>query len=506
MLEKFLSNKEVDKSSNSFRYNYWLAALLVFFLLDILSYLGWQNSNFGSCLAIVFSLLWLWLASRRLVWGLIWLIAELIIGSFGHLFSIDWQGLVLPWRYLIFIGALGLLVIKAWQNRNYWSNQKKEILWWCLILLVLAVALLMAIIGGNDWSNIFLDMNGYWYLLLWPMFLLVKQTETNLWLKAREVLSAAVVWLGFKTCFIFFLFGHYPSYDLSLIYSWWRDTGLGEITRLSDRYYRIFSQSHIWSAAALAWGFSVLAKKILVAGSISRSWGWLLFTWFNLIVVILSLSRSLWLALLISWLFLFVYLLFKSSQIGRLWLYGLLSFCLLILSWGAVKGLAGLAVFGQSVSSSVDLSQRFNSQEAAGQSRLKLLGPLTKASYQRLWLGSGFGATVTYQTDDPRIVKSTAGGSGQITTYAFEWGYLDLLYKLGLFGLIIYLLFFVRHFNYAIFKPGRLIDFYSLGLGAVWLVLLITNLTTPYLNHPLGIGLAMVLMLFYPAGREIVYD
>ena len=53
-------------------------------------------------------------------------------------------------------------------------------------------------------------------------------------------------------------------------------------------------------------------------------------------------------------------------------------------------------------------------------------------------MGRGFGATVTYQTRDPRILADN--GSGEYTTYAFEWGWLDIWLKLGIFGLAAYFL------------------------------------------------------------------
>ncbi|MBU1039181.1 hypothetical protein KKC17_03100 [Patescibacteria group bacterium] len=502
MLENFFTDK--NKPDFLFKYRYWLVGLVVFFALDIVSWLGWQYKGWGSLLAIGLALGWLWLASRKISWGLIWLVAELIVGSFGRLFIVEWAGWWLPWRYLIFIFASGLLIVKIWSHKEYFLKQPKEIGWWLVSLFVLLSSLVVAIVKGNSFYNIFLDMNGYLYLLLWPMFLLAKKESADLWLQAKEILSAAVIWLGLKTLFMFFLFGHYPAYELSLVYSWWRDTGLGEITSLGTGYYRIFSQSHLWSTLAAISGLAYLAvtkvknnKNFVVEPILG------LFIWFNLMVVLVSMSRSLWLGLLVGWFILLVVIMIKAGS-RSFFVYGLVSFILLLSAWGGLKVLSNLTTLGQPTISSIDLSGRFSSNEAAGQSRLQLLGPLVKATVDNLWLGAGFGATVEYQTSDPRVVKATAGGTGWVTTYAFEWGYLDLLYKLGLIGAIIYLWFFLRWLDYTILKSGQLITFYKLAAVGTWGVLLVTNLTTPYLNHPLGIGAAMAIMIFL-VNKKTIY-
>jgi O-antigen ligase len=104
-------------------------------------------------------------------------------------------------------------------------------------------------------------------------------------------------------------------------------------------------------------------------------------------------------------------------------------------------------------------------------------------------LGSGFGTTVTYMSSDPRIVSTTGG---TYTTAAFEWNYHDILVKMGLLGLLAY-----GYLLYAIF----LVLWRSDERERRWLVpaffaLLMLNVVSPFLNHPLGIGyLALLLAL-----------
>ncbi|MBU0496325.1 MAG: hypothetical protein KKC68_02210, partial [Candidatus Thermoplasmatota archaeon] len=130
--------------------------------------------------------------------------------------------------------------------------------------------------------------------------------------------------------------------------------------------------------------------------------------------------------------------------------------------------------------------------EPAASSRMQLLKPLLTASLEQPIFGKGFGATVTYQSADPRILEQEEGGL--YTTHAFEWGYLGFLYKFGIIGLIIY-----GYLIYSIYKHGlkgfsekdneRTQNIAILfGISA----LLVTHFFTPYLDHPLGIGWIMV--------------
>ena len=132
--------------------------------------------------------------------------------------------------------------------------------------------------------------------------------------------------------------------------------------------------------------------------------------------------------------------------------------------------------------------------EAAGASRLQLLGPLWQSVSKAWLLGSGFGSTVTYKTSDPRVVRGTAGASGIRTTYAFEWGYLDTWLKIGLIGLVLYLWWWLG-LAYLAFKKIKRQPLAAAILVSV-VAIAATNMTTPYLNHPLGIGALSVLLLF----------
>ncbi|MGC9048780.1 MAG: hypothetical protein ACP5IX_00970, partial [Patescibacteria group bacterium] len=157
--------------------------------------------------------------------------------------------------------------------------------------------------------------------------------------------------------------------------------------------------------------------------------------------------------------------------------------------------------FGPSRSGLTDfsslISRRFElGTEPAAVSRWQQLGPLWQAIKQRPLFGSGFGTIITYQSQDPRAI---AKYGGRYSTYAFEWGYLDIVLKIGFMGLAVYLILI-----YQIFREGiKLIFNFQFSIFNFWpalvfglllglIALVAAHISSPYLNHPLGIGYLML--------------
>ena len=111
-------------------------------------------------------------------------------------------------------------------------------------------------------------------------------------------------------------------------------------------------------------------------------------------------------------------------------------------------------------------------------------------------LGSGWGTLVTYESFDPRIVTAK-NPKGEYTTFAFELGYLDLLLKFGLAGVLSFLYLIcqllIKIKKTAINTANEFDKYFLLGLLLGLVALTITHAFSPYLNHPLGIGYIIVL-------------
>ncbi|MFA7050181.1 MAG: hypothetical protein WC164_03705, partial [Patescibacteria group bacterium] len=128
-------------------------------------------------------------------------------------------------------------------------------------------------------------------------------------------------------------------------------------------------------------------------------------------------------------------------------------------------------------------------------SRWALLDAMKVEIQSNFILGKGFGARIEYISSDPRVLQSSP--DGKYSTYAFEWGWLDILLKMGVLGFAIY------SWLILLFLKKNLITFYSssdylyLIIISSLLSLSAINFFTPYLNHPLGISLLILLILFF---------
>jgi hypothetical protein len=105
---------------------------------------------------------------------------------------------------------------------------------------------------------------------------------------------------------------------------------------------------------------------------------------------------------------------------------------------------------------------------------------------------------VTYRTEDPRLLAEDP--SGEYTTFAFEWGYHDLWVKFGVLGLLVYawLIAVILTPYFVSLKmwkgmggANRADALVLIGVICGMVAMLATNVFSPYLNHPLGIGLLM---------------
>jgi len=148
------------------------------------------------------------------------------------------------------------------------------------------------------------------------------------------------------------------------------------------------------------------------------------------------------------------------------------------------------------------LSQRgIDTAEPAANSRLQLLAPLWQAIKEQPIVGYGFGKKLTYYSVDPRI-KNEQNPEGLHTTYAFEWGWLDQWLKSGIFFIVLMwswiILIYNRGYRVLAGRPEIL-----LPILATLTSLVVIHIFTPFLNHPLGLGLLMLITIIsFSYGQE----
>lgn len=472
-----------------------IAVLLIIESLSLLSYVfhGLHAVPFFLVVGII-GIIAAWKPSL----GIFALFAELVVGGKGYLLQYSIGSFDVSLRLALFI-----IVIAIWFIREFMRSPRQLIrapyaVWWLLSFTALGFGIASAFAYGNASSNIFLDANGYLYLAAaGPLFAFCKNRADVE--KFFSVYCGAFFVLTAKTLFILLFFAHARSADaLRTVYRWISTTGVGEITQFQLGWYRIFFQSHIFALLSLFLGIWLLSSQSFASFSkVTRRviWGLILFSIFILIV---SFSRSFWLSagmtLVLSGIYYVRMHTWNFRILAKPFLFGLgIVFVELIIVTGLVnlphKGGEG----GISTISMIRERLSGGTEEVAISSRMNLLKPLTQKILEHPFFGSGFGATVTYDTRDPRALEHVGS---KYTTYAFEWGYLDFVSKLGMIGALLFMMFPLAIFLSAIralrSSVGKERALFS-GIVFALIALFITHATTPYLNHPLGIGYLLIL-------------
>jgi len=422
---------------------------------------------------------------RRLEYGLLLAFAELFLGSKGYLFSTTIGGASVSLRMALFV-----IVIGVWVARRLYSRPRfggLPIRRYMPIFVMITWGIIVGVLRGNYFDVLLFDVNGYlFFVYLGPVFEVLAKKEARE--RFMHLLAASVAVQAILTVALAIAFAR-GFFDLaSPVYRWVRVTGLGEITLLDNGIARVFFQSHIF-ALPIFLIFSFPHAKL--AFSNSREWwnreGW---RWGQRFLAAIAAAISLWLSLS------------RSFWVGAV--------AGVITGWGALlyaralnarRFFSPLVVVGTAFLFTILIIPHFGGavfgrvgerDEPAASSRMKLLPVLVSEIKKHPLLGSGFGKTVTYVTDDPRVREREP--SGEITTYAFEWGYLDFWVKMGIGGLLAYLYLLV-----AIFRRGwrtlRSSPSAAPFLAAL-AALAVTHIFSPYLNHPLGIGYLLMIDAF----------
>lgn len=489
------------------------------FLAELLSFFCYLFPNFNNFIFLIIIFFVLILTIIKLEYGLWFIFAELFIGSKGYLFFFENNDLAISIRI-----ALWLVIIAIWFEKvclNWIKNKKLQIKFlnssYVFYFLIFFFFIFLSIINGflnnNNFSNIFFDFNNWLYfILIFPIYAValsasnkienfsndqnIKLTEFNniYFLKIIiKIFIASMVLVGVKTFFLLFVFSHNIININIQLYRWVHNTGIGEITKMSGGFYRIFFQSHIF----ILIGFFILLiffAEIVKKNKLNKKnfIFYLLSFSFLISIVLISFSRSFWVGIIIGLLFYgFIVLRFYNWKVflkanGILLISGIISI-LFIASIVKFPFPSPIGDFNTTELLSKRATQINN--EAGVSSRWSLLPVLWKEIKKAPILGKGFGTTLTYKSNDPRILQSNL--TGEYTTYAFEWGWLDVWLKLGIFGLLSYLALIFKMIYDGLRSKEKILYGMAIGLFVIFSV----NIFSPYMNHPLGIGYLLIFIV-----------
>lgn len=485
-------------------------------IIEILSLISFKIAALSGLFFILICLGVLIATWRKLEYGVLIALAELIIGSQGYLFYLILPNFKMSIRLGIFLIVFFVWLFKYFRPRIFFNLLRKNKLVQNLILFIvfLASGAINGLVHKNGLSNVFFDLNGYLYFGLFLVFLDAFK-DKGLPNKFITVLTAGLTYISLGIFFTLYVFSHSIPYLPDLFYHWIRDTRVGEITYAGANFFRIFFQSQIWTLAGI---FIVICLIIWLMQKKSPApeddnynchlqWNKKMVLLFLLLIalqtsILISFSRSFWLAGIVAMGLLILYLIYTQMKDWKKLLKNLgLILSAGVLSIALIFAIANFPIPKPTAYFTTDmLAGRFAFfGEAGASSRWNQLPVLLKKIKANPILGTGFGTTITYKTEDPRI-KNASNPEGWYTTYTFEWGYLDTITEIGVIGLLVYLIFIGQIFYLGLKSGGE--NWLKIGLLFGLIALIITNISSPYLNHPLGIGYLMLCAGIFGAEKD----
>lgn len=456
--------------------------------VEAVSYFAWQYPTLGVFAWVVLVGFTFALTLAQPEFGLAAILAELILGGKGYLFVLPLK-VEVSLRLGLFIAVFAAGVMHALRRHSFWGSQWQFRWLWLGFGLAAVWATLVGLLRGHGGGLVFADVNAFFFLALVPAFGLLK-TRAH-FLLVLEVSAAALVVLALKTALVQGLFTHYPSTSLVLLYKWIRGTGVGEVTHILGRLYRVFFQSHVFGLFAFFTGVG------LAVAERKRQWGWTILAGLGAYVVVVSLSRSFWLGGIVALGLAILVLIGRRSFRRCLAAVALSSAVALLIAYVGFQwtlnfpGLWG----GSGSSGSLVRSRTEYAGESAFSSRRELLPAMHSAILQHPFVGSGFASPVTYRSKDPRVNVTRVSSGTPYTTTSFELGYHAFGLQFGL-PLTLFILGLLAWFLWRgvvmlrLQSPDRPV---IAGLLCSAIALCVLHLTTPYLNHPLGLGMLMTI-------------
>lgn len=422
----------------------------------------------NSIVTLVIVIITGYLLLRRDVRGWYLVLLELVLGGAGGFLA--FSGISLrTWLLIISLTIFFLQLIKNQQLIALLKREKS----FCLVagLLYAAVALgaLTGILYGHDRRAVISDALPYLFLLY---YFPAKQFLADAKQRAFAFSALTTAIIG-NAIFIVLTFTGFSSNVLILqdaYYHWYRDVALGKITELPFNFYRLVLNEHLLLIPALIYYLAKIIKQ--ESGRLAIYLALLL-----LGILSINLTRIYILGLAIGLLVLFQKIRWKrwliTSALTGVFLISIFTSTHLMASRGQSLG---WEIFGIRLQSIV--SPRL---EDSSLSRLLLLPKILEKIYAYPLFGTGLGDTLNVFSP---IFKK------EITTSHFDWGYLEIMAELGVFGALAWLIFI----GFMARAKARRADFKE--TRAILASFAIINITSPAFFHVLGFLLfALILAL-----------
>ena len=384
--------------------------------------------------------------------------AEIILGGGGGYLAV--AGISLRTCLLavsLFIYFTQTIIAKKLKS---FTDDKNILYLLAAIILWSALAAARGIMNNHDIHLVIADFIPYlFFLYYFPL--------RELWAKEDfssilfEMLTAAVFGglIFIILTFIGFSSGIFVLQDS--YYHWFRDVAGGKITDLGFNFYRLILNEQLLLVPLLLYFIHKLIRD--------REKGFCFLVLALIIILSVNFTRIYYVALAVGLL-----LLYNKNNWRRWLMYSAISVLALFVSFTALHLLSSR---GQSLGWEL-LGLRLQSIaapqiEESSLSRMLLLPKILEKIKTNPFLGNGLGDTVTVYSP---VLKET------ITTPHFDWGYLEIIDELGVFGLMLWVALMIC-LILSVFRRTNRNSFYFASLFA----LLVINTTSPALFHVFGV-------------------
>lgn len=463
----------ISKFQSSFtqKPTFWLFG--VYFLVRIFSLLTYYHqlpNQIGTFLIII---LFTIITCKNLTQGWLILITELLLDGAGHF--LEFQSLIIR-TWLLVIFALVWLFQKIKSKKINLNLPSPILISLGLSGIIIILSIILGLIHEHSLILVLQDAMLYFFLLLFfPALEFEKEIKPNFFINLIKTFVIGTAIFSIITFIIYSTgIGHLPDF----YYHWFRNIASGKITDLGNYFFRIVLPEQLFIIPLIL----ILSAQLIHNAKNKLHWGLLISLLF---VLDINFSRIYFLALAVGSLILAYKNSFKK-WFRTMFIVGLLTI-IISLSLNFVSSRftsLGLEMWGLKIS-----GVQAPETDLSGAIRMAMLPDIFNTIKTHPIFGSGLATMVSYP--DPL--------TGEVVSRTqFDWGYLEMLAELGIFGttIFVFTIFIILYYlaRQAYPKNNQTKNPFLQGLFAGAISLFVINLTTPALFQGFGI-LYFVLIL-----------
>ena len=475
---------------------YALSSLFILLLSSSIGYFFHLSTFF----LILIGIVTVFATVRKLEYGLLIAFLELLSNAHGFLFFTSVDSFRISARMVIFLAVFFGFSISLLRKRLSFFGRDFGATCFFPLMIAIVWGFIIGLTKRNA-LDVFRDGNAYFYLLYLLPILHVEWSAIKKHVML-QCLAAGMVFTTSTSVLILYAYTHFSEPFLKMLYVFLRDIRFAEITRLPFGMYRVFEQMHLF---AFLFGL-ILLPRLFSSQTKHDRLITIFLTSLVFFIALIGMSRSFWFGFAFTSIVcagLFVFLqrpLMKTLFLGILHVGAACALSLFLLAGTVFFPWPHDRTDGNAITSIFD-SRLSDTSDVAVTSRWNLLIPMREMIMDAPFFGNGFGQTVTFKTDDPRARAIRSDGTW--TTSSMEWGWLEVWLKMGFMapiGFIFLFLVFIRRAR-AMFSTPK--EWIGIWIISSLVFISATHVFSPYLNHPLGLGVLLFLFIFLPPDSRV---